>query len=497
MNPKDYDLVIWGAAPAVQAAALRGVRWGARVAWADGASWENDRPHSNFERSLEGNLHGGLEENLNAGLGDGYDPDRPDPHPPNAQPSVSFPLDRPWGVWPPRSPYPGETVGSWLQQIQSLHQRWNPQDIAQELALGGVDRLSPATGLWGRSRRYLVITQGLPGDPPPLALQALPWFTPWDLVHGASGSEGDRRDPSRDYTPDPATINHWLVWGASPESIAWAGAWRSLGCQVTLVYPRSRLLPAEDPDLSQALTHHLEAQGIAVWPSSADGLTPPIPPNPGPQALFWVDRPPDPALSWLRSHGVSLPLQVSPYGQVSLGTAHPQIYACGGALGGYDLPSVTAQEAAIAVDRALGLRPRPLTYAHLPYTLPLTPPLVRVGLTEPQARHGYPPAIALLLSPQDPLTGHSQTLKLIVTPRGKILGFHGLGSQTPQLLGLMAAAIAHGTPLPALLRQAGDPWSFALLHQWDHHLRQHRWQRHPLQAQTLRWFFNWQRTGHV
>ncbi|MGA1473757.1 MAG: hypothetical protein ACO4AI_01080 [Prochlorothrix sp.] len=180
-------------------------------------------------------------------------------------------------------------------------------------------------------------------------------------------------------------------------------------------------------------------------------------------------------------------------------TSHPQIYACGGLLGGYALPVLACHEATIAVDHALGQRPRPCRYATIPYVLPLDPPVLRVGLTPAQARyfHRRQLQISLISAPPDPRSGETAWAKLVVGRSGRIFGFHGCGGGLEGVLTVVAAAIDRRVPLGQLDRWAGDPFTSAILADWGQQWQQWRLRQDPGQERQLRWFFNRQRTGQV
>ena len=488
----DYDVVVVGATLAAHQAALRAGHWLARVAWV-------------------------------------FPTDEASP----ALDTGGFPWPLPWG---------GQSWVQWRSQHLDRLRLADPLG-ADTLALTGidviaVDRRTETLEFHGnsplglrvgqrllRSRRYLLALGSIPQIPALPGLETVSPFTAQGLLQD----------------PPPDLPQSWIMVGSSPQTLAWAACLQGWGCQVTLTVATTHLLPQEDPDISAHYQHHWEAQGIrvitgnpalrveshpqgvrvvgqqqspiaqALWldgsaVASATGASATVASATvasatvasatvvSPDIYGQGDRTPDRLQPWIQ-RGSHSPIPVNGY----LQTPHPQIYACGARLGGYDLPLLAVQEGAIALDHALNQSHRPMDYAHLPYTLPLPLPLVRVGLTEPQSQRyrSLGPMTSLMAHCQDPLTGLPQMAKVILNRRGKILGFHGCGRDLAPLLALMTGAIAQGNPLPALLTQAADPWSFAVLTDWQQQWQHLQFQRHPRQEMALRWFFNWKRTGHV
>jgi pyruvate/2-oxoglutarate dehydrogenase complex dihydrolipoamide dehydrogenase (E3) component len=116
---------------------------------------------------------------------------------------------------------------------------------------------------------------------------------------------------------------------------------------------------------------------------------------------------------------------------------HPDIYGCGGSLGGYPLASISAYEAAIAVENALFWNRRRVDYRALPYGLWTQPEIGRVGLTEPQAQKRYGSAVQTYTcrwdeQPMAHWRGHPTGFcKLIVRAPGTLVGGAHCGTRGP------------------------------------------------------------------
>ncbi|MBD0334456.1 MAG: FAD-dependent oxidoreductase, partial [Cyanobacteria bacterium Co-bin13] len=197
-----------------------------------------------------------------------------------------------------------------------------------------------------------------------------------------------------------------VILGRAGAAIALAQILATLGTQVTLITRGERLLPAEDPEVSQFLETVLMAAGVdlrlnvqveGVQLAGTESVMPP-----GGRSLTIVDRvlvatQPQPAVAALNLDRVGVRqdrygLSVDP----QLRTSNPRIFAAGSVLGGFRHGAIARYEAQIALHNALYLPTRSIALHSLPYSLGTRPELGRVGLTAAQARQRYSDIAVLL-----------------------------------------------------------------------------------------------------
>jgi pyruvate/2-oxoglutarate dehydrogenase complex dihydrolipoamide dehydrogenase (E3) component len=260
--------------------------------------------------------------------------------------------------------------------------------------------------------------------------------------------------------PWPQTLG---ILGSGPQAVELSRSLQRLGISVLLLTGGGPLLPQEDSEAAFVLQTYLEGIGITVYTqdpllavlASPDGLMLEL----GDRKIR-VD-----ALAIATESPGSLPdslaaldLRQTARGiwvNGSLQTSIPSIYACGGLLGGYRIPSVGHYEARLAVQNALFERQNPVQYHQLPYAILSDPPLARVGLTERQALQYAPQAQMIrqtyhntdrAILAQSP----AGFCKVLVQPDGTILGAHIVGTDAPDMIHLFAFALQQGVRLQDL-----------------------------------------------
>lgn len=299
------------------------------------------------------------------------------------------------------------------------------------------------------------------------------------------------------------------IIGSEPGGVELAHLFQELGSKVTLITENSRLLPQEEPEVSDLIQCQLEALGVEIlgetqvtqarliedktWLQVGNRaiafdklllVTPPALPFPAPTLeLLGID--------WTNQH-----LRVNN----KLQTTNPKIYACGDILGGYSLPHISLYEAKLALKNALFLPFFTLDYQQLPYTIYSKPTLARVGLTEAGARRRYGDKVQVIqeqlkMNPAAVLSGEvTGFIKVIVQPDGRILGATVLGTRAEEVIQSLSLAINHQIKVQALpdspgvfgsvsqlLTRVGDRWQLQQFHQ-------------SFWSQTfLKWWLSWKR----
>lgn len=303
------------------------------------------------------------------------------------------------------------------------------------------------------SKRFIIATGSRPRVPPVDGLQEVGYLTNEDVF--------DLR-----YLP-PSLI----VVGGGPVGVELAQAFARLGSQVTLIQGPGRVLPKEDPEVSDAIAKALardrvslelgarmvrvsrraekkvvEAQrGDTVFAVEADEI------------LLAMGRSPNVEGLNLEAAGVAYDqkgIKTDAYLQTSAST----ISAIGDVIGGYLFTHVAAYQAGVAVRNALvPVGRKKVNYRVLPWATFTDPEAARVGLTEEEARR-QGQQVRVVRFPWSAID-RAQTegeregfIKIILSQKGdKMLGAHLVGGRAGELLGELALAMRHHLGLPAIL----------------------------------------------
>ncbi|MDP9846604.1 NAD(P)H-quinone dehydrogenase [Streptosporangium lutulentum] len=186
---------------------------------------------------------------------------------------------------------------------------------------------------------------------------------------------------------------HLIVVGSGVTGAEFAGAYRSLGSEVTLVSSRDRMMPNEDADAAEVLEEVYRRRGMNVMGRSRaesvkrtasgvvvtleDGRT-----AEGSHCLMTVGMVPNTAGIGLEEAGVTLDrggfIQVDKVSR----TSAPGVYAAGDCTGVLMLASVAAMQGRIAVWHALGEAVQPLRLATVASTIFTDPEIAAVGIAQ-------------------------------------------------------------------------------------------------------------------
>ncbi len=229
-----------------------------------------------------------------------------------------------------------------------------------------------------------------------------------------------------------------------------------LGSRVTLAVEGPHVLAQEDTEAARLVQAQLEAEGVRILTQAQVTQAKKIDGKKwvlaGAQALeaseilLTVGQRPQVEFLNLAAVGV----KVNPQGiQVNhkLQTSHPRIYACGDAIGGYQLAHVGNYEAGVALKNALFWPIFKVNYRAIPWAVFTDPELARVGLTEFQARQRFGQKVQVLkqfYKTLDRAQMRGETTgfcKIIVQPSGTILGAHLVGPAAAEIIPLIALAM--------------------------------------------------------
>ncbi|HEU5431198.1 MAG TPA: NAD(P)/FAD-dependent oxidoreductase, partial [Thermomicrobiales bacterium] len=245
-----------------------------------------------------------------------------------------------------------------------------------------------------------------------------------------------------------------------------------LGVATTMLTRRERILPREEPELTEALQEILRREGIRIENGvqarrierdgglarielERDGA--PVADCAAETILLATGRAPAVDDLGLDTAGVAYSAAGVAV-DATLRTTAPTIWAAGDVIaGGYPFTHVADYQARIVADNALGRgRPREVDYAAVPWAIFTDPELARVGQTEAEARAtGCDVRVARTRFrdiARGITAGETDGLVKLVADRvtGRLLGAHILGARGGELLGEAALVIRLRLPVGAI-----------------------------------------------
>ncbi len=261
------------------------------------------------------------------------------------------------------------------------------------------------------------------------------------------------------------------ILGGGVVATEFAQIFGRLGVAVTMLNRRERILPREEPELTEALQEVLRREGIRIENGvrarriERDGALARIalerdgaPVDCAAETiLLATGRAPEVRDLGLEAAGVAS----SPAGiavDATLRTTAPNIWAAGDVIaGGYPFTHVADYQARVVAYNVLGRgRPREVDYAAVPWGVFTDPELGRVGQTEAEARAAGCDVKVATTHFRDIArgitAGETDGLVKLVADRvtGRLLGAHILGARGAELLGEAALAIRLRLPVGAI-----------------------------------------------
>ncbi|MFX0538202.1 NAD(P)H-quinone dehydrogenase [Ornithinimicrobium sp. Y1847] len=229
---------------------------------------------------------------------------------------------------------------------------------------------------------------------------------------------------------------HLIVVGSGVTGAELAHAYLGLGCQVTLISSRDRVLPGEDADAANVVEDVFRRRGMTVLNRSRAGavrregeevvvtledgreVT-------GSHAMLAVGSIPNTTDMGLAEAGVTLTRS----GHIEVDrvsrTSAPGVYAAGDCTGVLPLASVAAMQGRIAVAHALGDAVAPLSLGRVSSNIFTDPEIATVGVSQADIDEGRVDARAVML----PLTKNPRA-KMQNVQDGFVKLFARRGSQT-------------------------------------------------------------------
>src|SRR5437588_1987009 len=267
----------------------------------------------------------------------------------------------------------------------------------------------------------------------------------------------------------PATI---VIVGGGPMGVELGQAFGRLGAKVTIIQGPDRILPREDPEVSETVASVLQSEGIEIvtgarfTKASRNGEKKIVTAKRGDQLLQFetdeiilaVGRQPNVEGLNLEAAGVKYDnkgIKVDAY----LQTPSSNILAIGDVIGGYRLTHVAAYQAGIAVRNALvpGIAKKKVDYRVVPWCTFTDPEAARVGLTPDDAMKQYK-QVRIVKFPWaeiDRAQAENEPIgfiKLVLAgKKDEIVGAHMVGARAGEMLGEMSLAMQHNINLSDIL----------------------------------------------
>ncbi|MCL8206788.1 MAG: mercury(II) reductase [Actinomycetia bacterium] len=198
---------------------------------------------------------------------------------------------------------------------------------------------------------------------------------------------------------------HLIVLGGSAVGLEIGQLYRRFGVAVTVLEALDRIVPAEDQEVSDALTGYLREEGLTVMPGATvqavaydgrvftvtarvDGQVRTVT---GDRLLVATGRRPRTAGFGLVEHGIEVDRRGAVVVDAHLRSTVPTVYAAGDVTGQAMFVYVAAAQGSVAATNALGLGPVANDLDALPRVTFTDPQVASVGWTEAEAeRQGIP-----------------------------------------------------------------------------------------------------------
>ncbi len=263
-----------------------------------------------------------------------------------------------------------------------------------------------------------------------------------------------------------------IVLGGRALGLEFAQMYQHLGTEVTLLQRSLRILPDEEPEVSQYLTQYLGEDGLKVHTNvqvrSAEQrggrkfLTAQIGKSKktfeANALLVATGRTPNTEALNLAAAGVEVKEDKGVKVDAEMRTTVSHIFAGGDVKGNPMLETTAAKEGYIAAENALANRRLQMDYRAVPHAVFTNPAVASVGLTDAQANAGAGVRCAcntVLLEqvPKPVIVDDTRGLVKIVAEAEshRILGVHVLASLAPDMIHEGVLAVKHGLTLEDII----------------------------------------------
>jgi probable pyridine nucleotide-disulfide oxidoreductase len=259
-----------------------------------------------------------------------------------------------------------------------------------------------------------------------------------------------------------------VILGGGYVGIEFAGMYSQFGSQVTVLEAAARIMPQEDDDIVETASDILREQGVvlatgarvtairdgadsAVVHYEQDGRAGTVEAD---AILVALGRVPATQGLNLEAAGVRTTDRGAVEVDEHLRTSQPHIFAVGDVNGGPQFTYISLDDYRIVLGQLVGSGDRSTAdRAAVPYTVFMTPPLARVGLTEHQARASgravkvaSKPVAQIAAMPRARIVGNPRGLMKFVVDAGtdRVLGAALLNVDSQEVINLISLAMRHG-----------------------------------------------------
>ncbi len=263
-----------------------------------------------------------------------------------------------------------------------------------------------------------------------------------------------------------------IVLGGRSLGLEFAQMYQNLGTQVTVLQRSPRIVPEEEPEISQSLERYLKEDGIEIH-TGAEVLT--AEQRAGrkvvvarfrdrkrtfeaDELLLATGRTPNTAGLNLQAARVDVKQDQGVKVDSEMRSTAPDIFAAGDVIGKPMLETAAAKEGYIAAENALADRGLKMDYGAVPHAVFTNPAIASVGPTDAQANADGRVRCAcntifLKQVPKPLIVEDTRGLvKIVAEAKGhKILGVHILASLAPDMIHEGVLAVKHGLTLEDLI----------------------------------------------
>ena len=262
-----------------------------------------------------------------------------------------------------------------------------------------------------------------------------------------------------------------IVIGGRALGLEFAQMYAHFGTQITILQRSDRLLPEDEPEISDALKFYLEEEGVIIHTGveikrvSGNGKMKIVDVTvkgkerefKAEQLLLATGRKPNTDSLHAGNAGVELDQNGFVRVNDEMQTSAPNIWAAGDVIGEPMLESIAAKEGAVAVNNAFSEKKRKINFKEVPSALFTYPEVARVGYTDAGANgKGIKcncGVLALEQVPKSHIIGDTRGLiKLVLNWEDKkIIGVHILSPHAADLIHEGVLAVKFGLTIDDII----------------------------------------------
>ena len=262
-----------------------------------------------------------------------------------------------------------------------------------------------------------------------------------------------------------------IVIGGRTLGLEFAQMYAHFGTEVTILQRSDRLLPEDEPEISDALKFYLEEEGVEIHTgvgierASIAGKMKIIDASingkkrqfKAEQLLIATGRKPNTDSLYAENAGVDIDEEGFVIVNDEMRTSAPNIWAAGDVIGEPMLEAIAAKEGAVAVNNAFGEDKRKINFKEVPGAVFTYPEVARVGYTDQEANGKGIKCNCCVLTleqvPKSHIIGDTRGLIKLVLNREskKIIGVHILSPHAADLIHEGVLAVKFGLTIDDII----------------------------------------------